>query len=545
MKRTTNPTVTAALAAGLVCLLVYLRALGCDFVNYDDPAYVQNNPIIRQLDGNLLFSVFTQPHVGFWMPLTWLSLALDYRFWGLNPVGYHLTNILLHAINTGLVVLIADRLIKRGPVTGDREQPDYISFLMLLLAGLLWGIHPLRVESVAWVTERKDVLNGLFSLGSILCYLRYVGDRELHGLKDAAGRWYVVSLVLFLLSLMAKSVSVVIPAMLLIADWYPLGRFRRENIRSVLVEKIPYLLIAAAISLLTLHFAAESRILISTADLSFYQRLMLSGSAIVEYCRMLLYPVGIIHLYLIPIPVPSRYAVITALVAGFTCSVIYAGRKTPWLPATWFFFIIPLVPVLAFFQNGVQAYAARFTYLPSVAPSIAAAAGIAFVHKKSKASAQRYPAILLSVLIASLLVFYVATTERLIASWTNSETLWSRLISFRPIGRAYFFRGDYYLVIGNYVAAEKDLTTSIRLALEAGNPEVFNLYAMRGDALSKSGRYDDAVRDFTTAIGMYPHPNFYYHRGGALKALGREREAAADFSRAGEDTGPLEWHTLP
>ena len=218
--RIARNTTTIALAAGLICLLVYLRALSCGFVNLDDPYFILNNEAIRRLDGKLLAWAFGQPGFDLWIPLTWLSLAVDYRFWGLNPLGYHLTNILLHAANTVLVVLIADRLcrIRFGEVWGAAGRP-YLYPGMLLLAGLLFGIHPLRVESVAWVTERKDVLNGLLSLGSVLLYLRYVQRKEAG--QGGSGA-YLCSLFLFALSLMAKSVSVVLPAVLLVADWYPL-----------------------------------------------------------------------------------------------------------------------------------------------------------------------------------------------------------------------------------------------------------------------------------------------------------------------------------
>src|SRR6185369_15215948 len=174
-------TGTIACAAGLICLIVYLRALGCDFVSYDDPDYVLNNPLIRHLDLRLFVPAFSEQYNGWWMPLTWISLAIDYHFWELNPLGYHLTNILLHSFNAGLVVLIAARIWTQiqGQGSGGtlpvsdpagQRQIEYLYPLTMLLAGLLWGLHPLRVESVAWVTERKDVLNGLFSLASILLY---------------------------------------------------------------------------------------------------------------------------------------------------------------------------------------------------------------------------------------------------------------------------------------------------------------------------------------------------------------------------------------
>ncbi len=142
--------VLVALAAGIICLLIYLPALQCGFVNFDDPEYILNNDLIRHLDRDLFISAFTQAHVGWWMPLTWISLALDYHFWQLNPFGYHLTNILLHAVNTALVVLLAGAVTKVRSTDDLSLEPRYLHWAMLLLAGLFFGIHPLRVESVAW-----------------------------------------------------------------------------------------------------------------------------------------------------------------------------------------------------------------------------------------------------------------------------------------------------------------------------------------------------------------------------------------------------------
>lgn len=535
---------SVACVAGVICLLVYLQSLTCGFINYDDPAYVLENSLIRHLDRNLFVTAFTQAREGFWMPLTWISLAIDYQLWGLNPLGYHLTNIVLHTINTVLVVLIADSLLRQVQVRENGERHPYSYPVMLLIAGLLWGIHPLRVESVAWVTERKDVLNGVFSLGSILCYLRYTYAKGVQGKEVSAARTYIVSLLLLILSLMAKSVSVVIPAMLLVADWYPLGRLRKGNVLPVLREKLPFVVVAAAMSVATIYFASASSILVPTDQLSFIGRSVLAGYAVFEYCRYLLWPVGIIHLYLLPYPPPVAVIAKAALALAFTGFCLLAGRKKAWIPATWLCVLIPLFPTLPFLQNGVQAFAARFTYLPSVALSIAAAALIASVYQKSLATSRRYPRYVVAVMVTALLAFYGAMTERLIGSWKTSETLWTRLIEIRPIGRAYYFRADYYLETGRFAAAADDLLVSIRIAERAGNPEVFNLYMLRGEALSKAGRYEEAVQDFSTAIEMNPQQNYFYHRGLALKALGRAKEAAEDFKRAGSATGPIEWQYL-
>ncbi len=538
MKSISNGTLKIALAVALITLIVYLQALTCGFVLWDDPDYILYNTAIRHLDWNLLVAAFTKPTVSFWMPLTSISFAIDYRFWGLEPIGYHLTNILLHAINSFLVVLIADRLFWKRLEEYAPSEHQHLRPGMLLLAGLLFGIHPLRVESVAWVTERKDVLNGLFSLGAILCYLRYAQVKE--GVeKGNATRAYLFSLVLFILSLMAKSVSVVLPAMLLVADWYPLGRMRKGKLLRIMAEKVPYLIIAAAMTFVTIIMADD--IMVPGSELSYGLRGIIAGNGLFEYGRLLLWPVGILPFYVLPKTIPYVFAVKTAAAAVFSCYCIYLGRKRHWVLATWLAFVLPLLPVLGFTQNGEQAFAARFTYLPAVFPSIVAAAAITMAFTKARRTTNRYVPYLVVVPLAFLLLFYAGTTLRLINVWKNTGTLWSRVIDGQPIGRAYKDRGAYYLTTGNYPAAIYDLTTAIDIATNAGLLDIYNVYALRGDALSHAGRYEEAVNDFNVAIAMSPRPVYFYHRGLALKAWGRLKEANNDFERAGNERGAIDW----
>jgi tetratricopeptide (TPR) repeat protein len=428
---------------------------------------------------------------------------------------------------------------------GDEGREDTAGYLhpaTLLLAGLLWGIHPLRVESVAWVTERKDVLNGLFSLGTLLCYLRFAELKDLEGRTREAAWSCIFSLVLLLFSLMSKPVSVVIPVMLLVLDWYPLNRFRKGNISSILLEKLPFLILVASVSLATIHFAAGNQILVSYHDFPLIDRILLAGNSLYEYCRLSLYPVDIIHIYLLPRSFPLSYTLKTVVVLIFSCVCIGKIKKMPWLFAAWILFVLPLLPVLGFFQNGAQSHAARFTYLPAVMPSICAAAlGFAACRTRSAAISPRHAGAMFLCLGMLVLLVYAATTERLIGSWKNSEALWSRVIAIQPIGRAYYLRADYYLQKGRYPEAAEDLRTSIDMGEKAGFPEVFNLHALRGDALGKAGRYQEAVQEFSAAISLYPHPRYYFHRGMALKALGRMEESEPDLMRAGKETGPIEW----
>lgn len=523
-----NLAIKVAFGAGLLCLLVYLRTLSCGFINWDDPDYVINNPAIRSLNRQFFSDAFTTFYLGWWMPLTWISFAIDYHFWQLNPFGYHLTNILLHSVNTGLVVMIADALLNRWSNSRETAPGDLRYIITLLSAGLLFGIHPLRVESVAWVTERKDVLNGLFALGSIYCYLKYVLIRESSGKNGPATIYYVTSLLLFMFSLMAKSVSVVVPMLLLLADWYPFCRLRKGNLGPVLLEKLPFVTLSVLVSCLTVWLAAQDDSLL--AGITFWQRVVISGNAIFEYCRLLLYPIGIIPLYVIPSDFFMAYTVKTVVVIALTVFVFAASRRNPCIAATWLGFVIPLLPTLAFTQNGMQAFAARFTYLPSLVISIVAANVIVGT------CAERFPHRLKSLMfvpILALMISYAALTQRLVDVFKDSDTYWSRVIAFQPFDAAFYYRGLHYFDTGKYLAAINDFTTCLSAGIRDQRQDIFNLYAFRGQALIKLGRYDEAVRDLTAALEMSPQPIYFHYRGIALKALGMAPQATEDFERAG------------
>jgi protein O-mannosyl-transferase len=559
--------VQVGVTVGIVTLLVYLGALSCSFINLDDPFYITNNPLIRSLDIDALRRIFTEAHLGAWLPLTYVSLAVDYHFWGDNPTGYHLTNILLHAGNAALVVLLADRLLKNGrglrvegrevSVEGREVSVEgrgmrtqmaglkdggYLYPGMLLLAGLLWALHPLRVESVAWAAERKDVLNGLFTLAAILAYIGFVRLKN-SGMERR--KWlgtYLLSLFLFTLSLLAKQVSVTIPVILLLLDWYPLGRLGKGRLVPLLVEKIPFFAVALLIALVTIYFAVAEKMLSSIQDLPFYVRVLVSGNAIFEYCRLMLFPVGISPYFVLPKPLQYGYLVKTVVVVAVTLFMARFAARRQAAAATWFVFLILLLPMLAFVQAGDDlALAARYTYLPAIAPAIAVAAALVLFTGRLLSQGRRFLATVLLGTVAVFLAVSVGITLKLISVWKDTGSFWSRVIEIEPVGRAYGDRGVYYLINGKSAAAVDDFNAAIDIAAKAGVRSIFNLYAFRGVALSDTGRFSEAVADFDRAIALYPHPTYYQQRGAALKALGREAEAEDDFRRAGPNPPPIDW----
>lgn len=517
-----------AAAVSLVTFIVYIGSLSGDFINYDDKAYLFENPVIKQLDLPSLISMFTSSHAGWWMPLTWLSFAIDYQLWGLNPVGFHLTNTLIHAVNSALVVMIAARVIRLGA----ESETNYANQLIFAaVAGLLWSLHPLRVESVAWIAERKDVLNGLFALLSIFFYLRCRNQAE--GASSGYDSFY--SILFYYLSLGAKSVTVVLPVMLLAIDLYPLRRLTPGTFRQRMTEKIPYLAGSAFVILMTFVTAAKGNYLVSYELFPFSQRLAVSGNAIIEYLRLFLLPTGLSPLNVIPDPVPFSYTV-KAMVTLLLIVAVACSRKG-WLQSCSLCFLLPLLPVLAFFQNGDQAFADHFTYLPAVAPSIAAAVIVLNLLQRFGKS---YRVVLIGASF-SIIALYSLLSVRMFPVWRSTETFWSRVIAVQPIAINYKERGRNYHLDGRYREAVADFSAAIALIPETLRPYSYNFYAFRAESLRCAGLYAEAVRDFDTAIFMLPHPVYYHHRGLALQALGRLAEAEQDFSRGGTVTYPVVW----
>jgi hypothetical protein len=542
--------VCISVVAAIVCFLVYLRALSCDFINWDDTDYLVNNQIFRSLDLEMVVKSFTTVPINFWTPLTWISYAVDYYFWGMNPTGYHLTNNIIHSVNAALFVFIADRLIRWRPEFLSMALGDHMTGvgsrlkygMLLLFVTLLWGIHPARVESVAWATERKDVLHGLFLFGAIHYYLQYSWGKTRAPNSGATCRPYLLSLLFFTLSLMAKPSGVVMPMMLLVLDWYPADRFRRGEIFILILEKIPYFLLAAGVAAITIIVGSTQGAYLSLDEFPISVRFIVIGTALFEYVKLVINPSSILPYYHLPFNIPVEYMVKACAAYTIFVIIIYVGMRIKWMLAVTAMFVIPLLPVLQFFPNGFQpTLCTRYTYTPTLVPSIIFAMFIFISHSKLLLASRRYSANILVGLMLLLIVYYGVVTQRLIGEWKNSGTFWTRVIETQPFDRAYFYRGLFFFDTGNYAAAVQDYTSTLELLNKTRSLEAFNLYAFRGEALAKAGRYEEAVRDFDAVIAIYPHRLYFYHRGNALIALGRINEGTKDLARAGQAKGQMYW----
>src|SRR2546425_5853906 len=394
----------APLLVVLFTLTAFLPTLQNQFVNWDDHENFLDNPHYRGLGWTHLRWMWTT-HLGHYIPLTWMTLGLDYLLWGLNPVGYHLTSLLLHAANAVVFFFVVRRILTLAlPSPAERGHALAVS---AGVAALVFAIHPLRVESVAWATERRDVLSGLFYLLTILLYLR-ASERGERGRG-----WYWGTVGLFACALLSKAMAVSVPVVLLILDVYPLRRLGgstgwwSEPARRVCVEKIPFVLLAAAASAIAVMAQLSVHVAASLDHLSMLARLAISAYGVSFYLWKMGVPVNLSPLYeLSPNlnPWATRFILSYGVVLAVTAIVLALRRQLPGLPAAWLAYIVVLLPVLGIVQSGPQIAADRYTYLAGLGWAILAGAGLLSCCRSSRRSKTGTPGTLLLAGIALCVV---------------------------------------------------------------------------------------------------------------------------------------------
>lgn len=529
-----------AAVAATISFLVYLPALSCGFINFDDPIHIINNPLITGLNLSRLIDMLTKGHKGGWLPLTYLSFAVDYKIWGLNPYGYHLSNIILHSLNTGLVVLLANSLCRgRLDLSKAGSHQEFYYLAMLLSAALLFGIHPLRVGSVTWISDRKSLLNTLFFLLSLKYYLQYVENRNAEAPLCGYRAHYILSVAFFALSLSAKQASVTMPVVLLILDYAIFNRFSRKNIYSLIMEKTPFAAIAALATFVAILMASDDKQIVPFASIPLIERFVISGNALFEYVRFFILPFNINPYVVLANPIPLNYVVACSIVLLITLYAAFIARTDKLPTVTWLNFLIMMSPMLYFIHVGEDiAYETHYTYLPSIIPGVVISAALFRLIAGTK---RHWVQKLAAVSIIVVFVGYAGVTVKLIPVWKDTGTFWSRVIKIDPVGRAYGDRGVFYLLKGRNSEALNDFTSAIAIAESAGYGKKYNLYAFRGVVLQDLGRPAEAVTDLNMAISLFPHPTYYMHRSMAWKALGKSVEAEEDLRMAGAAPPPIDW----
>jgi tetratricopeptide (TPR) repeat protein len=509
----------------LVTIALFWPATSYDFVNYDDPEFLTANPHVQgglSWEG-VKWAFRNTEQADYWAPLMWLSHMLACQCFGLNAWGHHLINVLLHATNTVLVFIVFQRITRA-------------SGRSLVLAAL-FAWHPLRVESVAWVTERKDVLSMLFWMLALWAYSRYAEGQMQNAERKAqnaeirfpiphhVSRYYLLALGSFALGLMSKPMLVTLPCVLLLLDYWPLERFKRERTGRLVAEKVPFFVLAAAVSVVTFAVQNHGGALAMDKGLPLGARV---GNALISFCRYLgklCWPTNLAVFY----PHPGHWPVGQVLLAGGfilgTSVLLYVGRRRyPFLLMGWLWYSGTLVPTIGLVQSGAQAIADRFTYLPSLGVLILAIWG---AHELAKR--WRCPVMALRVTAVALLVLCLVATHRQLEHWHDSETLFrhalrvteNNWLAHNNLGTALDAKGQTSEAISQFQEA-------IRL-----KPDDANLHYNLGAALAKKGRTDEAISQYQEAIRLKPRiAEAHYSLGSMLAQKGRTDEAISHYQEA-------------
>jgi tetratricopeptide (TPR) repeat protein len=489
------------LALLLATFAVYAQVRNFDFINYDDGDFIIDNPNVRQgITAQGLEWALTSDYEGNWVPLTWVSHMLDCQFFGLDSGWHHLHNVLLHALAAVMLCIFLQR------ATGTRGRSALVAFL--------FALHPLHVQSVAWVAERKDVLSACFWFLTLWLYVRYAE-------RPGTGRYLAVALT-FGLGLMAKPMMVTLPFVLLLLDYWPLARLGQRG-RKAFWEKLPLLGLVGAATAIT-YLAQKHAESVNLIPLK--ARLANATHSYALYILQTFWPVRLAILY--PYPRAFAFALLPLLAEGIllvvvTTGVIVLRRRAPYLLMGWGWFVVTLVPVIGLVQVGDQAHADRYMYVPMVGLLIMLIWGAAEILEKLRAKKLAIP-LAAAACLASAVVSWVQ-----VGYWRNGETLFRRALAVTSDNKiANNNLGNYLMSSGRLSEAIPYFETAVRI-----DPEFPTARNNLGIALGRMGRLPDAIAQFQIAVRLSPDaPDPHTNLGTALAQAGRLPEAADEFETA-------------
>ena len=528
----------ACLFLALAVWAVFGQTLHHDFVNYDDPSYVyENRHVLTGLTPETLSWALTATHMGIWNPLVWLSFMIDYELHGLKAGWFHLTNVLLHIASTLLLLVVLRRI---GGGLGRS-----------LFVAALFALHPLHVESVAWVTERKDVLSGLFWMLTIWGYLRYVE-------RPRAAR-YLTTVFFFALGLMAKPMLVTLPAVLLLLDWWPLGRIDIAGVRPasgdkrekpevkkplhgaqskepcsmvstfssarLILEKLPFIALSLASLSITFFAQHQAGAIKSLQAVSLGDRIANALIAYVMYLWKMLWPSGLYIPYLYSGMQPWwKITGACFVLAGLTFAAVRAARQRGYFLFGWLWYLGTLIPVIGFVQVGEQTMADRYTYIPLIGIFIIIAWGAGELW-----GGRRYRrAVLVSaagVTLASLLMgAYVQT-----GYWKDSISLWTHTLACTS--KNYIAHDNLGIALAAQGRRDEAIDHYMR-ALQL-SPDYFVAHYNLGNVLARQGKLPEAIDHYERALQLSPdYAEAHYNLGNALASQGKLKEAIDHYERA-------------
>lgn len=511
-----------ALLVALITSAVYFPALQNSFVEWDDYQLVSENQNIRHIN---LKWIFTSVNLALWHPITMFSFAVDYAVWGLNPLGFHLTNIVFHALNAILVFILTVRLIEIKRTIHCNYKTDiapFKSYLTGFIIALLFGIHPLRVESVAWVSGRKDLLCAFFFLASLLTYLKYI-------VCPSPKRFifYALCCLFFAMALMSKPMAVSLPLLLLILDFYPLNRFMFNKPKTILAEKLPFILLSFVSSVITVWTYHEEGAFQVVGTLPILERVLIAIWACIFYLIKMIWPFKLIPVYFYPSKIDFANfgypTILFLIITLFGLTSLIRGRL---FLVIWCSYIIALIPVMGIVRPWGHAIADRYTYISTLIPFLLAGLVVNTVFERFSKK-QFYASIIIGV---SLFGILAVITIKQVSVWHDSVALWSHQIKYFPNSLAYYNRGISFRNIGNYRQAMEDFDNAIKQV-----PRYAKAYVERGNIYDIWGNYNLSIINFGQAIEINPnYADAYYNRGLTFAKINDQIHALKDFSKAVE-----------
>ena len=529
------------IALTVVTLAVFWQVNQYDFINIDDNVYVTENSHIQS--GITLEGVrwaFSTTYAEFWHPLTWLSLMLDYQLHGLNAGGYHLTNLILHILSALLLFWLFNRM------TGAIWKSAFVA--------ALFALHPLHVESVAWIAERKDVLSAFFWMLTLCLYVYYT--------EKPAIRRYLPVLFSFILALMSKPMVVTLPVIMILLDYWPLDRFDLQKGKTNLIlwqlrEKIPFFVLSAVFSMITLY--AQYKPSVKHYPIPLGPRLANASVSFMTYLGKTFWPNDMAVYYPLSEQIPLWQILGSALlILVISIAVIVMVRRLPYLFTGWFWYAITLLPVIGIIQARNFSMADRYTYLPLIGIAVMLAWGVPSLIKSDNTRKK----ILFPAAMAALSILAVLTWQQC-GYWKNSVEIcnhalqvtkdnylahinlgsvlfdegkteeaiahYNKAISIMPnLILSYNKRGIAYAKLGRYQRALEDFSNAILL-----NPDNVISYNCRGNIYVELGQYQGAIQDYNKAISIKPDDaDAYFNRGIVYVKLGQYQMAIEDFSNA-------------
>jgi len=485
-----------------VTLAVYWQVRHFDFV-FDDVAYVtENNHLRSGITAESVRWAFSTKYFGLWNPLIWLSLMLDYQLYGLHPGAYHMTNLILHILTTLLLFSLFHRM------TGALWKSAFVA--------AFFALHPLHVESVAWIAERKDVLSAFFWMLTLYLYAYYA--------ENPSAKKYLLVLLAFVCALMSKPMVVTLPVVMILLDYWPLKRFESNKNNPwlwQLKEKWPLFVLSAVFSMITVFAQYKPHAM----HFSFHSRLTNSLCSFAIYLEKTFWPHDLAVFY----PFDAHIALLqvsgaTVLLITISLIVVLLYKRCPFLFTGWFWFVITLLPVIGIIQVGKHALADRYHYLPSIGIAVMIAWGLSVLMTNDYRSKR-----ILSVAGVAFMVIMTLLTWKQCGYWKDNPALFTHALK---VTKNNYIAHDYVALSlfaeGKYEKAKDHFDKALII-----NPDYVETYNNRGMLYAETGHYEKALVDFNRAIRMKSdYADAYYNRGLTYNRLGHHQQAFDDYSRA-------------